>query len=183
VGVAVLVARAVLAAVFAAAGAAKLADPQGSRRAASDFGVPQRLTAAVALGLPLAELAAAAKRVFDLRAQRPRPSWSECCRVLEEAGVLNRRGEPYWTHGAVAKIVRNPAYLGQARLGQFVKEGAHEPLVDPATWRAAQSAAGETTRGSEGALLAGVLLCTCCGRRMTPSLKDGRYRCRPRIVA
>ena len=49
-----------LAAVFAAAGAAKLADPEGSRRAASDFGVPQRLSRAVALGLPLAELATAA---------------------------------------------------------------------------------------------------------------------------
>lgn len=54
-----LVARAALAAVFATAGAAKLADREGSRRALVRFGLPQRLAVPAAVALPLAELATA----------------------------------------------------------------------------------------------------------------------------
>jgi methylamine dehydrogenase accessory protein MauD len=57
---ALLVARLLLALVFAVAGAAKLADRQGSRRAIIDFGVPSALAAPLGLLLPLAELAVAA---------------------------------------------------------------------------------------------------------------------------
>jgi peroxiredoxin len=59
VGIAVLVVRLFLAAVFAVAGAAKLADRRGSREAALDFGVPRRFAGVAALGLPLAELGVA----------------------------------------------------------------------------------------------------------------------------
>ena len=45
--------------MFAAAGAAKLADRPGSRQAARDFGVPAALAGAVGIGLPIAELAVA----------------------------------------------------------------------------------------------------------------------------
>jgi peroxiredoxin/uncharacterized membrane protein YphA (DoxX/SURF4 family) len=58
--VALLVVRAVLAAVFAVAGAAKLADLDGSRRAAGAFGVPQNLVPVVGTVLPIVELAVAA---------------------------------------------------------------------------------------------------------------------------
>jgi peroxiredoxin len=54
-----IVVRLALAAVFALAGAAKLADLQGSRRAAADFGLPERLAAPLGVLLPPAELAAA----------------------------------------------------------------------------------------------------------------------------
>lgn len=57
--VAVLGSALVLAAVFAVAGAAKLADRSGSRAAARSFGVPARLSGAVATGLPILELAVA----------------------------------------------------------------------------------------------------------------------------
>jgi methylamine dehydrogenase accessory protein MauD len=53
-------ARLVLALVFAVAGAAKLADLAGSRRAIGDFGVPAALAAPLGTLLPLAELAVAA---------------------------------------------------------------------------------------------------------------------------
>lgn len=56
---ALLVARLALAAVFAVAGAAKLLDPRGSRRAAEEFGVPASLAGLVGVLLPLAELAVA----------------------------------------------------------------------------------------------------------------------------
>lgn len=57
---ALLVARVVLAGVFIFAGAAKLADPAGSRAAAADFGVPEPLAGLVGSLLPVAELAVAA---------------------------------------------------------------------------------------------------------------------------
>jgi thiol-disulfide isomerase/thioredoxin len=55
-----LVARLLLAAVFVAAGAAKLADRFGTRRALRAFGVPSGLVAMASIALPLAELAVAA---------------------------------------------------------------------------------------------------------------------------
>jgi thiol-disulfide isomerase/thioredoxin len=55
-----LVARLLLAAVFAVAGAAKLADRSGTRRALRAFGVPAQLVGTAAIALPLAELTVAA---------------------------------------------------------------------------------------------------------------------------
>jgi thiol-disulfide isomerase/thioredoxin len=55
-----LVARLVLAAVFAVAAFAKLSDRPGTRRALGAFGVPQGFVATAAIALPLAELAVAA---------------------------------------------------------------------------------------------------------------------------
>jgi Methylamine utilisation protein MauE len=57
---ALLIARVLLALVFAVAGAAKLADRAGSRQAIVDFGLPSALAAPLGLLLPLAELAVAA---------------------------------------------------------------------------------------------------------------------------
>jgi len=57
--VALLLARLLLAAVFMVAGAAKLADREGSRRALADFGVPSPLASPLAVLLPLTELAVA----------------------------------------------------------------------------------------------------------------------------
>ena len=56
----ILLARLVLAAVFAVAGFSKLADRAGTRQGIADFGVPQLLARPAALLLPLAELAVAA---------------------------------------------------------------------------------------------------------------------------
>jgi len=59
-GAALLLARLLLAAVLAVAGAAKLLDLAGTRETVRNFGVPARLAAPFALLLPLAELAVAA---------------------------------------------------------------------------------------------------------------------------
>lgn len=59
-GVALLLARILLATLFAGAGLAKLADRAGTRKAAVDFGAPDRLAGPLAVALPLAEVAAAA---------------------------------------------------------------------------------------------------------------------------
>lgn len=56
---ATLIARLALAAVFAVAGAAKLADRQDARRTLRGFQVPERLVVALAILLPAAELSGA----------------------------------------------------------------------------------------------------------------------------
>lgn len=63
-----LVCRLVLAAVFVLAAVGKLADQPGARRAAGEFGVPERLTGIAGMGLPLIELAVAAALVPPLSA-------------------------------------------------------------------------------------------------------------------
>jgi peroxiredoxin len=60
VDIALLMARLLLAGVFALAGAAKLVDRAGSRQAMIDFGVSMPLAAPLGILLPLAELAVAA---------------------------------------------------------------------------------------------------------------------------
>jgi uncharacterized membrane protein YphA (DoxX/SURF4 family) len=55
----VIIARLLLAAVFGVAGLAKLADPNGSRKSLSDFGVPRPLCRPISLLLPTVELATA----------------------------------------------------------------------------------------------------------------------------
>ncbi len=58
-GAILLLCRVGLAAVFAVAGVAKLADREGARKAAVDFGAPEALAGPLALAFPLAELAVA----------------------------------------------------------------------------------------------------------------------------
>lgn len=55
-----LLARLLLAAIFAVAGAAKLLDLAATRRTLAEFGMPERVTPAAAVALPLVELATAA---------------------------------------------------------------------------------------------------------------------------
>jgi peroxiredoxin len=57
---ALLIARVLLALIFATASVAKLGDREGSRRAIVDFGLPSALATSLGLLLPLAELAVAA---------------------------------------------------------------------------------------------------------------------------
>ena len=57
--IALLIARLLLAMVFAVAGVAKLADREGSRRAVTDFGIPAVIASPLGTLLPLIELAVA----------------------------------------------------------------------------------------------------------------------------
>jgi peroxiredoxin/uncharacterized membrane protein YphA (DoxX/SURF4 family) len=66
--VTLLIARLVLAAVFALSGVAKLADQAGSRRAMIAFGVPRRWASPLGLLLPMAELAVAAALISAVAA-------------------------------------------------------------------------------------------------------------------
>jgi site-specific DNA recombinase len=85
-----------------------------------------------------------------------------------------------------AKIVENPAYRGEIRLRmadgeEFINPAAHTPLVDRATWEAAQLDHPRPARKGNGrALLAGLVRCAGCGGTMSPNFdKRGgpNYRC------
>ena len=140
------------------------------------------------------EQAPAILALFKLRAAKG--SWSECCKLLEDAGVPNAKGQPEWIHSSVQAIIRNPVYKGWAHLrskgkqdGDIVNEQAHQPIVDPLLWKAAQPKEGKPRRTTDGSLLSGLLRCACCGRTLTPSTSArkgkvyGYYRCRPRMVS
>jgi site-specific DNA recombinase len=121
-------------------------------------------------------------------------SWAELVRFFNESGISTSRGNPVWTHQTVAHIIRNPAYLGQARQGAVVNEQAHPPLVTPSEWQAAQSARGVRAArdGSLAAhcLLGGLLVCGGCGHKLkiggSSTIVNGEraalYSCRKRYA-
>jgi DNA invertase Pin-like site-specific DNA recombinase len=106
-------------------------------------------------------------------------------RIVREAFEMRRRGE---SQGQIVKmmegeldrrvskqtvtgILRNPAYLGQARgPGGVVKHDAHEAVVDPELFRGAQAVKGKyyPRNGSMAAqtVLAGIVHCAECGHRL-----------------
>ena len=136
------------------------------------------------------EHAPAILALFKLRAAKG--SWTECCKLVEDAGVPNAAGQPVWIHSSVQAIIRNPVYKGWAHLrskgkqdGDIINETAHQPIVDPLLWKVAQPNEGKPRRTTDGSLLSGLLRCACCGRTLTPSMsKQHRYyRCRPRMVS
>jgi len=112
-------------------------------------------------------------------------SWGELAGVLEDAGVETPYGSVHWTPGALQSVLENRVYLGEARSGEHVLPGAHIPLTDEATWRAAQRAKGRATAREGISLLAGLLRCAGCSYAMNPGhMKDRKgerlllYRCR-----
>ena len=77
------------------------------------------------------------------------------------------------TPSGVRALLRNRVYLGELRVGKYVKADAHEPLIDPQTFEEAQRKLGNNTRpprsSSPPALLAGLVRCASCGHVMTRS--------------
>jgi hypothetical protein len=76
-------------------------------------------------------------------------------------------------------LLKNPVYLGQARSGKVIKEGAHEPIVTRAEWDAAQSTRtllrpNNGASVSAHALLGGLIRCAGCGH--TLKIAGGRKR-------
>lgn len=113
-------------------------------------------------------------------------SYSELARLLERKKIVGPYGNEHWTTAAVAKLLGNRAYLGEARSGRFTKKSAHPAIVSEKEWEAAQRARSVAPlRSGEGALLAGLLRCAGCRYVMKPDTmrhRDGSklriYRCR-----
>jgi hypothetical protein len=71
-------------------------------------------------------------------------------------------------------------YLGEARYGTLVREGAHRELIDERTFGLVQRiTTARPARNGEPAVLAGLIRCQGCRYAMAPMHKEGkrRYRC------
>jgi len=98
-------------------------------------------------------------------------SWAELTRFLEEKEVYPPSGNKHWSKAGVSALIKNPVYLGQARSGKVVKEGAHEPLVTRAEFDAAQSVKKSLFKQQDGsvaskAMLGGLARCAGCGHTL-----------------
>jgi site-specific DNA recombinase len=115
---------------------------------------------------PAPEAAAAIAEVFRRRAQGE--SFSSLARWFEQQGVRTAYGNPGWTSISMAKLVRSPVYLGQIRDGPYVNDRAHPPLVDAATWPAAQHPRRVVlVHELQPALLARLVRCAGCSLTMS----------------
>jgi site-specific DNA recombinase len=104
---------------------------------------------------------------------------------LNHSGHRTRAGRP-WSHASVITVLRNRVYLGEIYYRGQHHPAPHPPLVDPATFQAAQrllEERGEDRRVSASNasdyLLAGKLVCTHCGLHYVGTAAIGnRYRYR-----
>jgi site-specific DNA recombinase len=87
-----------------------------------------------------------------------------------------------WDRGAVHKMLRSRAYLGESKRSDGTWHATHEPLVSRELWERAHAAMRERRTGgrphgdglSAERLLRGLARCAACGRRM--SVQYGRPR-------
>jgi site-specific DNA recombinase len=112
-------------------------------------------------------------RAYELAAGR---GVAAATRYLEQHAA----GARFWTTATVRRMLAKRTYLGEVRTGAIVNKSAHEPLIDRATWRAAQCEPGAYTPPCEYPL-SGVARCASCGQAMVagPKSSNGRrmYRC------
>lgn len=88
-----------------------------------------------------------------------------------------------WTTVTVRRMLANRVYLGEVRLDNLVNMGAHEPLVDLATWTAANKKAGDIhARRPVGHYpLSKIATCGSCGTGLIGTRNGDSvrtYRCR-----
>lgn len=98
--------------------------------------------------------------VFERRAKAW--SWVRLARWLAE------QGHPMSESG-VRGLVRNRAYLGEARYGDTVKKDAHRAIIPRAIWQRCQATGRKSARSgrlTERYLLQGLATCSRCGRVM-----------------
>jgi site-specific DNA recombinase len=124
---------------------------------------------------PDPDVAPVVREAFQRRAAGE--SWSGLATFMAER--LDRGMLP----ASVRVMIQNPAYTGVARQGTHQNPNAHEPIVDRATFEAAQLDHPRPPRGKHGTgLLVGIVRCAGCSKRMTSTVGEkGRvYRCRRR---
>jgi DNA invertase Pin-like site-specific DNA recombinase len=113
------------------------------------------------------------KRAFEMRAGGY--GWEAIANALNESGASPR---PYkrhgtvqqarWTHKTVRGVVQSDVYTGVAFNGPHRHEGAHEPIVSPEVFAAANETKGtKLLRPAAGYLLTGLVRCAGCGYAMT----------------
>ena len=120
--------------------------------------------------------AAVIREVFRRRSQGA--SWTELADFLTASGVKTSKRSAAWSVTGASSLVKNRAYLGEARSGRYVNPEAHEPIVTQAEFDAAQTQR-TLLRPHDGsiaslALLGGLARCAGCGH--TLKIAGGRVR-------
>ncbi|MEI6538848.1 MAG: recombinase family protein [Planctomycetota bacterium] len=97
-----------------------------------------------------------------------------------------RRGGMPFTKTSLHKLLTNPTYLGKVKYKRELHEGEHDAIIDPDVFQRVQAqliqnsnGGGGGVRNEFGALLKGLLRCSCCDASMVPSITkkgDRRYR-------
>jgi DNA invertase Pin-like site-specific DNA recombinase len=132
--------------------------------------------------VPDPERAPILRRIFEMRSDRY--SWSAIIRWLDDEGIKpfapkRRQGSGEWTVSTLRNMIANDAYLGVVTLGARRSENAHEALVSRSLFKAAQSTQSVQRTGANAAGLAGgLLVCGCCGRRLSVTGTNPSYTCR-----
>jgi DNA invertase Pin-like site-specific DNA recombinase len=125
--------------------------------------------------------------VRELFARRARGATiSELAEFLADVPPPTKdRATGSWSHSTIAQILRNPAYTGTARHGEYAKADAHPAIVSRAEFDAVQIAKPiRTPKGdprSSEALLAGIARCAGCGHTLKIVTGYGgklRYYCK-----
>ncbi|MEK6272966.1 MAG: recombinase family protein [Actinomycetota bacterium] len=111
---------------------------------------------------------------------------------LHDACPLTPRGKP-WTISVVQRVMGNEVYLGRLhdKMSGSTLDGAHPPLIDPATFHAVQGQRGARrapSAESNGVLLRGLVRCASCRYTMLSARQAGTppapaYQCRRQAVA
>src|SRR5579863_5592452 len=114
---------------------------------------------------------------------------------LNDTGRRSRRGG-LWTNQTVLRLLRNPVYVGKISHDETVHEGKHEPILDDATFDAAQQILNERAAESTALapttseyLLTGLVRCLACEGAYVGVSAHGRsstyryYACRTRQVS
>lgn len=136
------------------------------------------------------DAAAIVVEAFKMKAAGKSPT--EILEHVEGLGVRSSaHGFPF-SNGWIRPLLRNRAYLGEARHGEFVNHQAHPPIIDKALFVDAQRAVGSPAPAQSvmpALLLIGVARCAGCQYTLKAGTvrKDGRvyrtYHCRRRHTA
>jgi site-specific DNA recombinase len=106
-------------------------------------------------------------------------SWGSICERLDKE--LPQVGT--WTPQRIQWVIKNRAYLGEARQGDVVNTDAHEPIVSRVEWEAAQSNGKRREWRGEPRLLSAIARCGSCGYALRRDYSRSdflRYSCSKR---
>jgi site-specific DNA recombinase len=140
-----------------------------------------------AAGKPLqviGELLSVVTEIFERRAAR-QSMWV----IVDWLNASHPRADGRrWTESTVERMIHNTAYLGEARHGEHRNPDAHEAMVSPSLFAAANAVtggSGRTKRDDPPILGGGLLRCAACRYVMAVAQYVGRdgvkvdsYRCR-----
>jgi hypothetical protein len=137
--------------------------------------------------------AAQVRQIFELYVEHR--TLLSVVKILTDRGWCNKRwttrkdtqrgGLPF-TKTSLHKLLTNPTYLGKVKYKQELHDGEHQAIIKPDVWQQVQTLlsqngrnGGTAVRNQFGALLKGLLRCSCCDTAMVPSITmkgDRRYR-------